>query len=224
MKYFSSNLELIRKELEYFGFWTWANIITTGRLVMAIFALYFLLAGILPTLTFLFLLASSALDAGDGWVARRYNCKTIIGGLYDKITDKILIGATLGIMLLLLIGFLAPEFNAVFPQVSIGWITYLILAEIALFSLGLLSLWFPLIPTGAGSVGKWKMICECIFILFCYFAYLRPFGIGFDDLNRAAQLGNYLLKISFWLAIGSGLQYGIRGLKNYRFAEKVSGR
>lgn len=220
MKYFSSNLELIRKELEYFGFWTWANKITAFRLGIAIPAIAFLLLGIQPTITFLLLTTACALDGADGWVARKFNCKTILGGLFDKLTDKIIIGALTTIMLLLLMGYLTPKFGKTVLQISTNWLVYLLIAEAGLFFLGGLSLWFPIIPSGSGWIGKIKMVMECIFHFFCFFTYLRPLGFGFDDLNRVAEVGNFLLKFSFWLAIGSILQYSIRGLKKYYLAEK----
>jgi len=220
MKYFSSNLELIREELKIFGFWTWANIITAFRLGMTILATAFILVGIQPTIAFLLLTAACALDGADGWVARKYNCQTILGGLFDKLTDKVIIGALTTIILLLLTGYLTPKFGRTIVQVSTEWLIYLLLAETVLFLLGGLSLWFPIIPSKAGSMGKTKMIVECVFHFFCYFTYLRPFGFGFDNLDQVAKVGNLLLEISFWLAIGSTLQYSIRSLKNYRFAEK----
>lgn len=224
MRYFESNIQLIRKELEYFGFWTRANKITAFRLGLFFPAIAFLLTGILPTLIFSLLVIACALDGADGWVARRYNCKTILGGLFDKFTDKIIIGLLTGIMFLLLTGYLMPRFSKTVIQLSPDWLIYLLIAEGGLLILGGLSLWFPIIPNKAGRVGKLKMIVECVFHFLCFFTYLRPFGFGFDDLSQVARIGDFLLKASFWLAIGSGLDYGLRGLKNYRFAEKLSRR
>jgi len=224
VKYLASNIELIRKELEYFGFWTRANKITAFRLGLVFPAIAFLLFGILPTLTFSLLTIACALDGADGWAARRYNCKTILGGLFDKLTDKIVIGSLTGIMFLLLTGYLAPKFSKTVIQLSPEWLMYLLIAEGGLLILGFLSLWFPIIPNKAGRVGKIKMNVECAFHFLCFFVYLRPFGFGFDDLNQVAKIGDILLKASFWLAVGSGADYGLRGLKNYYFAEKVSGR
>jgi phosphatidylglycerophosphate synthase len=224
VKYFESNIKLIRRELEYFGFWTWANIVTTFRLGLMIPAIIFLLLGSFQTLTFLLLFAACALDGVDGWTARRFNCKTIIGGLFDKVTDKVIIKSLTAILLLLLIGYLAPKYSKTVIQLSSDWLIYLLITELGLLILGVLSLWFPIIPNKAGRVGKLKMIVECTFLFLCYFTYLRPFGFGFDDLSQVAKIGNFLLRTSFWLAIGSGLDYGLRGWENYRFAEKLSER
>ena len=125
---------------------------------------------------------------------------------------------------LLLTGYLAPKFSKTVIRLSTDWLIYLLIAEAGLLILGGLSLWFPVIPSKAGRVGKLKMNVECAFCFLCFFTYLRPFGFGFDDLNQVAKIGDFLLKASFWLAIGSGLDYVLRGLKNYRFAEKLSER
>jgi len=223
MKYFAGNVALIRQQLEYFGFWTWANTITTCRIILISISAAFILSGLQPTLAFLLLLTATLTDKLDGEIARRYNHKTIIGDLFDKLADKYLVVVKLLIATLIIIGTLEPKFGPGMPNVSLEWLIYLLLAELFLFVIGLASLAFPILPTSAGYVGKIKMTCECVFILFCYFSYLRPFGFGFDDMAIATQRANFLLKLSFWLAIGSALQYAIRGLKNYRFMEGLRG-
>jgi len=76
-----------------------ANIITLVRLLLGIPLIYFLLNDktLLPIILYIVVLA---LDFCDGFIARKLKCETIFGKNFDFITDGLVGGAILVILLL----------------------------------------------------------------------------------------------------------------------------
>ena len=66
------------------------NIISFARLVSVPFTVWLILNGRLLSAFWLFVIASLS-DAADGWIARQFNLRTVIGGYIDPIADKALL-------------------------------------------------------------------------------------------------------------------------------------
>lgn len=72
-----------------------ANIVTAGRLVLALVAAWFVLTD-RPTVGVAIFALAWALDAVDGWLARSRHEATALGSLLDKLVDRLLlIGAVI---------------------------------------------------------------------------------------------------------------------------------
>jgi len=68
---------------------TAATGITLARLALIVAAAVLLLRGVDGALVVLLGLASVLLDAVDGWVARRFDQRTLLGELLDPVVDKV---------------------------------------------------------------------------------------------------------------------------------------
>lgn len=66
------------------------NAITIARMVAALPLLALLVGGRYPQAFWLALIAGST-DALDGWLAKRYQCRSVIGGILDPVADKLLL-------------------------------------------------------------------------------------------------------------------------------------
>ncbi len=66
------------------------NIISFARLLSVPFTVWLILNGRLLSAFWLFVIASLS-DAADGWIARHFNLRTVIGGYIDPIADKALL-------------------------------------------------------------------------------------------------------------------------------------
>jgi cardiolipin synthase len=68
------------------------NIITIARMVMVLPLLYLLVSGHFPQAFWLALVAGAS-DAVDGFMARRFGWRSVLGGILDPIADKLLVSA-----------------------------------------------------------------------------------------------------------------------------------
>ena len=66
------------------------NAITIARMVAALPLLALLVSGRYPQAFWLAVIAGST-DALDGWLAKRYQCRSVIGGILDPVADKLLL-------------------------------------------------------------------------------------------------------------------------------------
>lgn len=66
------------------------NAITIGRMVMALPLLWLLMSGFYQEALWLALLAGSS-DALDGFIAKRFGWRSVLGGILDPIADKLLL-------------------------------------------------------------------------------------------------------------------------------------
>lgn len=96
--------------------WTAANFITAFRL--ALFAWFIVLVGEdrLPLAALIFFLAW-ALDAVDGLVARKWNQASEFGSLFDKTSDRLMLG---GAFFALLANGLAPAWSVLIFTKEVG--------------------------------------------------------------------------------------------------------
>ena len=76
-----------------------ANLITLIRLILGIPAIYFLLNN-QTTISIIFYLIILALDFLDGFVARKLKCETIFGKNFDFITDGVVGGSIVLVLLI----------------------------------------------------------------------------------------------------------------------------
>jgi cardiolipin synthase len=70
------------------------NAITVARMVMALPLLWLLMNAHYPQALWLALFAG-ATDALDGFIAKRYGWRSVLGGILDPIADKLLLGVCL---------------------------------------------------------------------------------------------------------------------------------
>ena len=68
------------------------NAITITRMVMALPLLWLLMNGHYPQAFWLAVLAG-ATDALDGFIAKRFDCRSVLGGILDPVADKLLLSA-----------------------------------------------------------------------------------------------------------------------------------
>lgn len=146
--------------------WNLPNLITIGRIVLAIVVvpLLFVDSHVYRLAAFVIFLTAALSDLWDGHLARSRGLITDLGKLLDPVADKLLLAATLIPLFLLSHGFGPggefPWFGGVLPL----WIVAVIFGReifITLFR-GYAARRGVVIP--AGPAGKYKTVCQNIFI------------------------------------------------------------
>lgn len=187
--------------------WNVPNILTYGRIVLVPFVMWFLARsgaeGVSEhdarvaafTACVLFSLAAVT-DFLDGWVARNWDLGTMVGRFLDPLADKIIVMASL-VMLVEL------------QRISAWFVVLLISRELSITSL-------RSIATSEGfevpveQAGKWKtafQLCGLVGLL-THFPYPVHFGLGIPvvviDFN---VVGTWLLGLSMFFSVFSAVQY-----------------
>ena len=190
------------------------NLLSNFRILVA-FAIIFTIMFNLPWITFLLFTLGAISDWFDGFLARKYNCCSKLGGVLDHIGDKLLVCNTL-IMLTLM----GPVWYIVIPVI------FMIARELYISGLreflGTQKIEMP-VPKARFSMGKIKttiqMIAITAFLLwFAIFASVTP-----ETTNRIIFYLIYILPkigiFSLWMAlvasIWSAIQY------TFTFAQKL---
>ena len=169
---------------------------------------------IIPTLMFqwywvsFILFALGALsDFFDGWLAKKFNATSKLGGVLDHIGDKLLVANTF-IMLTIMM----PLWFIIVP-VIIMIARELYISGLREF-LGTQKIEMP-VPKARFSMGKIKttlqMITICVFLLlFAYSAWINPTNItrgGLMFMNYLSQAGIVLVWLSLVASVWSASQY-----------------
>lgn len=172
--------------------WNLPNSLTIFRIISIPLVMFFISRSDQPLpaywAAFLFSLASIT-DLLDGFLARRKKCVTALGKLLDPLADKLLISATL-IMLI--------------PKERVeAWVAFLIIGrEIAVTGLRGIGVTGGVVIDASG-LGKAKTILQisALIGLLLHFTYL---GIKFH------QIGSILLWLALILTLWSGIDYFVR--------------
>lgn len=172
--------------------WNLPNSLTIFRIISIPLVMFFISRSDQPLpafwAAFLFSLASIT-DLLDGFLARRKKCVTALGKLLDPLADKLLISATL-IMLI--------------PKERVeAWVAFLIIGrEIAVTGLRGIGVTGGVVIDASG-LGKAKTILQisALIGLLLRFTYL---GINFH------QIGSILLWLALILTLWSGIDYFVR--------------
>jgi CDP-diacylglycerol--glycerol-3-phosphate 3-phosphatidyltransferase len=171
--------------------WNLPNIITVVRILLAPLFFWMLLAdggadGALRWWAAVLFIVAIATDGVDGAIARRYNLVTDLGKLLDPIADKILTGAALiGLSILLELPW---------------WVTILILVReigITVFRFAMLS--DRVIPASRG--GKLKTIAQSVAISLA----LLPLWLVFGDWIH--WVNTITMTIALALTVYTGIEY-----------------
>ncbi len=190
------------------------NLLSIFRILVA-FAIIFTIMFNLPWITFLLFTLGAISDWFDGFLARKYNCCSKLGGVLDHIGDKLLVCNTL-IMLTLM----GPVWYIVIPVI------FMIARELYISGLreflGTQKIEMP-VPKARFSMGKIKTTIQMLaikaFLLwFAIFASVTP-----ETTNRIIFYLIYILPkigiFSLWMAlvasIWSAIQY------TFTFAQKL---
>lgn len=189
-----------RIDPEVENFWNIPNLITSSRIISAVFSGIFLCTGLWLTLTFFLKLFEAISDLVDGWIARRLNCETKFGAKFDPVADKIVVISSSSFIISISAGFLS-YLNRPYPQINIDNLILLIYLDALLLLMGILATKFGL-PVKSNVAGKAKMICQCVFINFWFLSYLAPLEISFKP-EIASLWSNRLIDTSIIFAIGS---------------------
>lgn len=151
------------------------------------------------TATVLFVVAV-ATDALDGYLARKYQQITVLGRILDPLVDKVIIcGAFVFLQ--------ALPGSGVTP-----WITLIIvLRELYVTSLrGFFEQ--QGVDFYASSIGKWKMVDQCIAVVLC----LLSLDAGWAAVPYFLQIRDVFLVVAVLITIYSGYDYTKRGIVLYR--------
>ena len=183
--------------------------------IMSAFAIIFTIMFNLLWLTFILFALGAISDWFDGYLARKYNCCSKLGGVLDHIGDKLLVCNTL-----IMLTIMAPVWYTVIPVI------FMIARELYISGLreflGTQKIEMP-VPKARFSMGKIKttiqMIAIAAFLLwFAIFSSVTP-----ETDNRIIFYVIYVLPkigiFSLWLAlvasIWSATQY------TFTFAQKL---
>jgi CDP-diacylglycerol--glycerol-3-phosphate 3-phosphatidyltransferase len=183
--------------------WNLPNIITVVRILLAPLFFWLLLAdggadGPLRWWAAVLFIVAIATDGVDGAIARRYNLVTDLGKLLDPIADKILTGAALiGLSILLELPW---------------WVTILILVReigITVFRFAMLS--DRVIPASRG--GKLKTIAQSVAISLA----LLPLWLVFGDWIH--WVNTITMTIALALTVYTGIEYLVAARRQNSQAE-----
>jgi CDP-diacylglycerol--glycerol-3-phosphate 3-phosphatidyltransferase len=183
--------------------WNLPNIITVVRILLAPLFFWMLLAdggadGALRWWAAVLFIVAIATDGVDGAIARRYNLVTDLGKLLDPIADKILTGAALiGLSILLELPW---------------WVTILILVReigITVFRFAMLS--DRVIPASRG--GKLKTIAQSVAISLA----LLPLWLVFGDWIH--WVNTITMTIALALTVYTGIEYLVAARRQNSQAE-----
>lgn len=190
------------------------NFLSIFRILSA-FAIIFTIMFNLPWITCILFVLAAASDWFDGFLARKYNCCTKLGGVLDHIGDKLLVCNTLVMLTLMM-----PVWFVVIPVI------FMIARELYISGLreflGTQKIEMP-VPKARFSMGKIKttiqMIAIVAFLLwFATFSSVTP-----TTTNRAVfyliyvlpKIGIFCLWFALVASIWSAIQY------TFTFAEKL---
>jgi CDP-diacylglycerol--glycerol-3-phosphate 3-phosphatidyltransferase len=175
--------------------------------ILAAFAIIFTIMFNMPWLTFILFTLGALSDWFDGYLARKYNCCTKLGGVLDHIGDKLLVCNTL-IMLTLM----GPVWYIVIPVI------FMIARELYISGLreflGTQKIEMP-VPKARFSMGKIKttiqMIAITVFLLwFALFASVTPettSRIIFHLIYVLPKIGIFTLWFALGASVYSAIQY-----------------
>ena len=193
---------------------TFVNFLSIFRILTA-FAIIFTIMFNMPWLTFILFTLGAISDWFDGYLARKYNCCSKIGGVLDHIGDKLLVCNTL-IMLTVMI----PVWYVVIPVIL------MIARELYISGLreflGTQKIEMP-VPKARFSMGKIKttiqMVSICAFLLcFALFASVTPeteSRIVFYLIYVLPKIGIFCLWFALVASFWSAIQY------TFTFAQKL---
>ena len=193
---------------------TFVNFLSIFRILSA-FAIIFTIMFNLPWITFILFVLAALSDWFDGYLARKYNCCSKIGGVMDHIGDKLLVCNTL-IMLTLMM----PTWFVVIPVI------FMIARELYISGLreflGTQKIEMP-VPKARFSMGKIKttiqMIAICAFLLwFAIFASVTTATdnrIIFYMIYVLPKIGIFCLWFALVASIWSAIAY------TFTFAQKL---
>ena len=161
---------------------------------------------IIPTLlygwywiSFILYVLASLSDFFDGYLARKYNCTSKLGGVMDHIGDKLLVANTL-IVLSIVLMFLLPAFIPGFPSWTIIVPVILMISRELYISglrefLGTQKIEMP-VPKARFSMGKIKttlqMVATCALLL----------GLCMPQLVLVPKMEMFAIYGFYWLSYG----------------------
>lgn len=175
---------------------TGANVITLFRLLSAPFIGYFLRMQQFDKAFVLFILASVS-DILDGYIARKYSEKTLLGRYFDPIADKILLSITT----------LALWDIKILPQ----WFLYTVILRDSLIVFGAYVLYKRGYKTDVRPhiLGKISTFSQILLITYCLMVlYLNPYSLSVFTAHILFILDQILLYITEFFLIISGIFYG----------------
>lgn len=174
------------------------NFLSAFRIASAFAIIPTLLLGWYWTSFILYVLASLS-DFFDGYLARKYNCTSKLGGVMDHIGDKLLVANTL-IVLSVVLMFLLPAFIPGFPSWTIIVPVILMISRELYISglrefLGTQKIEMP-VPKARFSMGKIKttlqMVATCALLL----------GLCMPQLVLIPSMEMFAIYGFFWLMYG----------------------
>ncbi len=183
--------------------------------ILAAFAIIFTMMFNLPWITFILFSLGAISDWFDGYLARKYNCCTKIGGVLDHIGDKLLVCNAL-----IMLALMGPVWYIVIP------IIFMIARELYISGLreflGTQKIEMP-VPKARFSMGKIKtsvqMLASCVFLLFfAIFTSVTPTTnsrIVFYLISTLPNVGIFCLWFALVASLWSAIQYTIT------FAQKL---
>lgn len=177
-----------------------ANIITTARLIFSVWVVILAVYGQQLFLMFILVVLCGLTDMIDGWLARRYRIESQIGGILDRMADKIFICPTT----LILIGRFLPEAKIVafWRFLTIGLVAVIILLEILLAIGGVLGVVRGL-DISSNQWGRKKMVFQSAAVLLWFLSLLIESCLKIEIFRLSIYFINAICIIAVYLAIKS---------------------
>lgn len=177
-----------------------ANIITTMRLIFSVWVVILAVCGQQLFLMFVLVVLCGLTDVIDGWLARRYQIESQIGGILDRLADKIFICPTI----LILIGRFLPEAKMVafWRFLTVGLVVVIILLEILLMIGGVLGVVRGL-NISSNQWGRKKMVFQSAAVLLWFLSLLIESCLKIRIFCFSIYFINAICVIAVYLAVKS---------------------
>jgi len=149
-------------------------------------------------------------DVVDGWLARRWDVQSVAGAFLDPIADKLMVLATLVMM------------------IPLGWVpAWMVLVlearELLIGALRQIAVSEGLVIK-AGSLGKFKTAYQSTALGILLYHYRTPLGIGPLSVEvDAHSVGLALLWLSMLLSVASALEYAWGFYKHHEARKRLAG-
>lgn len=188
------------KRLRKWFFNNLANIITTMRLIFSVWVVILAVCGQQLFLMFVLVVLCGLTDVIDGWLARRYQIESQIGGILDRLADKIFICPTI----LILIGRFLPEAKIVafWRFLTVGLVAVIILLEIFLVIGGILGVVRGM-DISSNQWGRKKMVFQSTAVLLWFSSLLIESCLKIRIFRFSIYFINAICVTAVYLAVKS---------------------
>jgi len=191
----------MKEQLRNWFFVNLANAITTARFIFSAWLIVLAIFSEELFLMFVLVILCGITDAFDGWTARRFKITSQIGGVLDRMADKIFICPTI-VILASRFWPLADIYSTLIRILTTGLVGVVILLEVFLITAGVFGL-IRGVDTSSNRWGKKKMMFQVAAIFVWFLSLVIEYHIEIKIFFISIYVINIILIIAIGLAVKS---------------------